>query len=102
MVFACRRRARSPDLDGTEEGLVVDLASTEELDVERDEATIQDLARRSGELEADLLEYREANAELEEDLDEEREADEELEEDLDEEHEADEEEISTCAPYLAR
>ena len=88
MAFAGRRRARSPDLDGTEEVLVADLASTGELDVERDEAMIQDLARRSGELEADLLE----------DL----KVDEELEEDLDEKHEADEEEISTCAPFLAR
>ena len=40
--------------------------------------------------------------ELEADLPEDLEADEELEEDLDEEHEVDEEEISTCAPYLAR
>ena len=48
----------------------------------------QDRARRSGELEAYLLE----------DLED----DEELEEDLDEERKADEEEISACAPYLAR
>ena len=52
------------------------------------DAANQDLARRSEELEADLLE----------DL----KADEELEEDLDGEHEADEDETSACAPYLAR
>ena len=87
MVFAGQRRGRSPDLDETEEELVADLASTEELDIELDDATNQDLARRSEELEADILE----------DL----EADEEHEEDLDKEHEADEDETSACAPYLA-
>ena len=102
MVFASRRRAHSPDLDETEEELVADLASTEELDVELDDATNQDLARRSEELEADLLEDLKADEELEEDLDEEHEADEELEEDADDELEVGEEELSTCAPYLAR
>ena len=67
---------------------MADLASTEELDVELDDAMDQDLARRSEELEADL--------------DKEREADEELEEDIDEERDADEDETSACAPYLAR
>ena len=65
---------------------------TEELVAERGDATIQDLAERPGELEADFLE----------DLGEEHVADEELEEDLDEELEADEDETSACAPYLAR
>ena len=67
---------------------MADLASIEELDIELNDVTNQDLARRSEELEADILE----------DL----KADEELEEDLDEEHEADEDETSACTPYLAR
>ena len=71
---------------------MTDLVLIEELVAERGDATNQDLAGRSGELEADFLE----------DLDEEHEADEELEEDLDEELEADEDETSACAPYLAR
>ena len=88
MVFACRRRARSPDLDGAGEELGADLAAAEELAVELDDATDEDLAGRSEELEGDL--------------DEEHEADEELEVDLDEEHEADEDGSSAYAPYLAR
>ena len=71
-------------------------------DVELGDEKDHDLAGRSKELEADLLEDLEADEELEEDLDED---DEELVEDLnedDEEHEADEDETSACAPYLAR
>ena len=36
MVFVGRRRARSTDLDGTEEELMADLASNKELNVELD------------------------------------------------------------------
>ena len=92
MIFAGRRHADSHDLDGVEEELVADLGLIEELVAEHGDATNQDLAGRSRELGADFLE----------DLDEEHEADEELEEDLGEELEADEDEISACAPYLAR
>ena len=63
---------------------MADLASTEEFDDVMD----QDLARRSEELEADLLKYLEA--------------DEELEVDLDEEREVDEDRSGACALYLAR
>ena len=61
MVFACQRRARSPDLDGAGEDLVAYLATTKELDVELDDEMHQDLARRSEELEADLHEEHEAD-----------------------------------------
>ena len=44
MVFACRRRACSPGLDGAGEELGADLAATDELDVELDDAMDADLA----------------------------------------------------------
>ena len=74
MVFACRRRARSPDLDGAAEELGADFATTDELDVGLGGAIDEDLVGRSEELEVDL----------------------------DEEHEVDEDGSSACAPYLTR
>ena len=47
MVFACLRRARSPDLDRAGEELGADLAATDELNVELDDAMDEDLAGRS-------------------------------------------------------
>ena len=81
---------------------MADLAFTEELVVEHGDATNQDLAGRSEELEADFLEDLGPDEGLGEDLDEEHEVNEELEEDLDEEHEVNEDETSACAPYPAR
>ena len=74
MVFACRRRARSLGLDGAGEELGADLAATDELDVELDDAIDVDLSERSEELEGDL----------------------------DEDHRVDEDRSSACAPYLVR
>ena len=54
MVFACRRCARSPNLEGAAapvgvaEDLGADLATTDELDVEFGEAVDVDLAEGSG------------------------------------------------------
>ena len=79
MVSACRRRARTPDLDEAGEQLEVDLAATDELDVVLGNGVVVDLAERSsGEVGAELA------ADLDEDL------------------EADEDGSSACAPYLAR
>ena len=50
------------------EELVTDLVLTEELVVERDDATHQDLAGRSGELEVGFLKDLGADEELGEDL----------------------------------
>ena len=74
MVFACRRRARSPSLDGAGEELGADLAAIDELNIELGDAIDEDLAGRSEELEVDL----------------------------DEDHEVDDDRSSACDPYTAR
>ena len=98
MIFANRRRADSPDLDGAEEELMADLALIEEPIAEHGDVTNQNLAEKSGELGAEFLEdldeEHEVGEELDADLLDDLEADEELEEDLDEEYEADEDETS--------
>ena len=79
MVFACRRCARSPSLEGTGEELGADLATTDELGVELGDAVDVDLAEGSdGEVGA------------------------ELEVDLSEDHEVGEDGSNACSPYLAR
>ena len=79
MVFACRRCARSPSLEGAGEELGADLAATDELDIELGDTVGIDLAKGAG---------GEVGAELEVDLDE--------------DHEVGEDGSNTCAPYLAR
>ena len=85
MVFACRRCARSPSLEGVaapvgvEEELGADLAATDELDVQLGDAVDVDLAEEPG-----------------------SEVDAELDQDLEEDLEVDGDESSACAPYLAR
>ena len=78
MIFACRRRARSPDLDEAGEQLGADLAATDELDVGLGDRVVMDLAERSG---------GEVGAEIAIDIDE--------------DHEVDEDGSSAGAPYLA-
>ena len=85
MVFACRRCARSPSLEGAvapvgvEEELGADLATTDELDVELSDEVDADPVDESGDV-----------------------VDADLDRDLEEDIEVDGGGSSACAPYLAR